>query len=257
MQLSPGGPLVVLLLALAACAPPRAAPLPPGPGVSVLTYNVNFERFDPATVEAIAAVDADVVFLQETTREWEIAIRARLARVYPTMEFRHHDPDGGQAVLARGAVATHDRRTSPVGSFPAWCVVVDTAVGPLQVLHVHLHPPLDERGLISGYFTTGGLRRAEMEDYLGCFSTPPDLIVGDFNEEEGDAVDLIAAQGLLDAAAAFPPPRRTWEWDHWSGQLVGRPDHVFHAAALVAASVAVREAGASDHRPLTVELRRR
>jgi endonuclease/exonuclease/phosphatase (EEP) superfamily protein YafD len=246
----------LILLLIGACAPPPAEPLPPGPSVSVLTYNVNFERFDPATLEAIVEADADLVFLQETTAEWERAIRARLASAYPTMEFRHHDPDGGMAVLARGAVVTHDQRASPVGKFPAWCVLVDSAVGPLQVLHVHLHPPLDEGGLLTGYFTTGGKRRVEMEAHLGCFSTPPDLVVGDLNEEEGDAVDLVAALGLRDAADAFPPPRRTWEWEHWSGQLVGRPDHVFHAAGLMPASVTVREAGASDHRPLQVELRR-
>lgn len=247
----------MFLLSLLACAPPPAAPLPPGPGVSVLSYNVNFERYDPATVEAIAAADADVVFLQETTAEWETALRARLGGVYPTIEFRPHDPDGGMAVLSRGALTTNSWRASPVGNFPAWCLSVDTPVGPLQVLHVHLHPPLDEGGLLTGYFTTGGKRRTEMASHLGCFSTPPDLVVGDFNEEEGDAVDLVFAQGLRDAADAFPPPRRTWEWEHWSGQLVGRPDHVFHGDAFVPASVDVREAGASDHRPLLVELRRR
>lgn len=227
-----------------------------GPTLATLTYNVNFERYEPATIDAIEAADADLVFLQETTAQWESMIRARLSDRYPTMVFQPHDPDGGMAVLARGPVTTVAWRRSPVASFPAWCLAVESALGPLEVLAVHLHPPLDERGLISGYFTTGGARATEMAAHLECFDGAPDLILGDFNEEEGDAVDLVEARGYRDAATAFPPVVPTWRWDTWVGELTGRPDHVYFGPAFSPRAVEVMERGASDHRPLRVVLQR-
>ncbi len=249
-----------LALAMGGCGAAPAPPAPPvgvGPGFSMLTYNVNFERYDPATIDAIEAADADLVFLQETTAQWEAGMRARLSARYPFMEFRAHDPDGGMGVLAKVPVTPVSWLPSPVGRFPAWCLTVDSPLGPLRVLHVHLHPPLDERGLISGYFTTGGARRTEMVSHLGCFPDAPDLVVGDFNEEEGDAVELVEARGLRDAASTFPPVRRTWRWDTTFVELEGRPDHVYFGPGLAPRDVEVLETGASDHRPLRVVLQRR
>ena len=74
-----GDPLRLSLVALLSCHGPAAPVLPSGEGrvLTVLTYNVNFERFDPATIEAIASADADLVLLQETTAQWEAALRTR------------------------------------------------------------------------------------------------------------------------------------------------------------------------------------
>src|SRR5262245_13466833 len=96
---------VTLAAATSACSqqPTRVA-RPPGtaPAIRVMTYNVNFGiPGDAPTVEAIAAGRADVVFLQETTEEWEEALRAELAATYPRMFFRHWGGAGGLGVLSR------------------------------------------------------------------------------------------------------------------------------------------------------------
>lgn len=249
------------MLLLLGCTEPAPAPAPlappDAPAIRVLSYNVNFEQFDLATIDAILDADADVVFLQETTAQWEAALRAGLATAYPFIELRHHDPDGGMGVLSREPFETVAWIPSPVGGFPAWCLALDTAIGPLNALHVHLHPPLDEDGsLLAGYFTTDDERQAEIAAYLQCFGGPPDLAAGDFNEGEGDAIDHVLAAGLRDAASAFPPPTRTWRWDTRFGELEGRPDHVFHADTFAPRRVDVLETGGSDHRPLRVELAR-
>jgi endonuclease/exonuclease/phosphatase (EEP) superfamily protein YafD len=222
----------------------------------VLSYNVNFEQVDARTLDALLDADADVALLQEATPEWEAVIRPAAADRYPFVEFRYGPPDGGMAILSRYAVETVAWIPSPANSFPAWCVTFDTPLGRLRTLHVHLHPPLDEGGLMSGYFTTDEERLAEIEHFLQCFDGPPDLAVGDFNEGEGPAVDRVVAAGLRDAAEISPPPARTWAYDTRFGELEGRPDHVFVGPALGVAAVDVREVGGSDHRPLRVTLGR-
>jgi endonuclease/exonuclease/phosphatase (EEP) superfamily protein YafD len=248
-------PALALLVGCAAVSAP--APIPSGPRLTVLTYNVNFEQYDPATVAAIATADADLVVLQETNARWEAEVRRTLADRYPTIRFEAHEPDGGMGVLSRFPVTPIAWRPSPVGKFPAWCLAVETPHGPLNVLALHLHPPLDEEGsLLAGYFTTSGARLTELTDHLGCFAGPPDLALGDLNEGEGDAVDLLVARGLSDAAEALPPAVRTWRWDTPIWELEGRPDHVFHGPGWAPAAVDVLELGASDHRPLRVTLAR-
>lgn len=246
------------LLAIWACSEldaPRALSANPepagGPTLSILTYNVNYERLDAATVEAVRQAGADLVFLQEVTPAWQRAL-AELA--YSHREFRFHGVDGGMAVLSRSPFETVEWRPSPVAKFPAWCLRAETPLGRMDVLAVHLHPPVDENGLFTGFFTTGDEREAEIRDHLSCFGRDTDLAVGDFNEGEGSAIGRVTALGMVDVASRFPPVRRTWEMIVGSTVLEGRPDHVFARAPLVPTRVEVLELGGSDHRPLRVTL---
>jgi endonuclease/exonuclease/phosphatase (EEP) superfamily protein YafD len=245
-----------VLVLLLACASPPSVGVPTGPTARLLTYNVDFERFDAGTIDAIEAADADVVFLQETTAEWEDAIRERLGDRYPEMAFHPHDPDGGQAILAKAPFTVDARVDSPVGAFPATWATVDTPAGTIRALHVHLHPPLDSYGLVTGYFTTGGMRADEVDTYLSGATAPADVVIGDFNEGSGAAIDRLEAAGLADAATALGDASPTWHADHWTGELKGRPDHVFLGTGWAPAAVEVRMDGGSDHRPLIVELGR-
>ena len=249
---------LAVLLSLFSCSDvqpigvPMVNPQPViGPALKVLTYNVNFELFSPTTVDAVRATNADLVVLQESNAQWERAFRDV---GYAYTEFRAHDPDGGMAVLSRMPFQTVEWRASPVGKFPAWCLRAETALGTLDVLAVHLHPPLDENGLLTGYFTTSDERVAEVRHHMACFGRDTDLAVGDFNEGEGEALDVVKAAGLRDAAEAFPPVARTWEMLVGSTVLQGRPDHVFLGQAWVPVRIEVLEAGGSDHRPLLVTL---
>ena len=59
--------------------------------LTVASYNVNFGLTgDEAIIELIRDLEADVVFLQETHRGWERALRAELSSEFPHMAFRHH-----------------------------------------------------------------------------------------------------------------------------------------------------------------------
>lgn len=250
---------LLLVLALgASCG--RAAraprPMPAGaPRLTVMSYNVNFGLAgDAEGAAAIRAGDADVVVLQETTAAWERALRAGLRDRYPHMAFRHCCGAGGLAILSR--YPFEEREYLPQvgdGWFPAWRVVVASPLGPIQVLAVHLRPPLSERGsVVSGYFSTPRVRRAEIEAFAAHLDRAlPALVVGDFNEPaDGSAVRLLAARGLRSALPEFHPDADTWGWRTSLGTVHSQLDHIVYDARLTALDARVIDAGRSDHRPV-------
>lgn len=226
-------------------------------GLWVLTYNVNFERPSEETVAAIVDADADLVFLQETHEGWRAMLDEALGERYPHALYRHADAEGGLAVLSRYPLLQRAHGRAPGAPFPAWSGTVETPLGELLVLHVHLHPPLDEEGsLLTGYFTTSEARLDELAHHIESLEAPPDLVLGDFNEAEGSAVTHLVELGLREAQAAHPPVERTWTWETSLGEMTGRPDHIFVDRRFDVAAVQMMEQGASDHRPLRVQLLR-
>ena len=250
-------PLLVGLLLVSACARPTRSPRNPDPGkpvLRVMTYNVNFGLAgDGDTLDAIGKGRADVVFLQETTPAWERALRRSYGRRYPHMAFRHSGGAGGLAVLSRHLFTTASYTRSPFGWFPAWRVVVQSPLGPLQVLQVHLRPPVSDSGsFVSGYLTTGKFRHRE----ISFFSTDlkpglPTLVVGDFNEDHGgDVVEHLKKKGLYSALEEFHPRKDTWRWQTSLGKLTHTLDHILYSRELKPLDCKVLEAGRSDHLPL-------
>jgi endonuclease/exonuclease/phosphatase (EEP) superfamily protein YafD len=236
-------------------ARPAVAPRADQPHVSVMTFNVNFALAeDETTVEAVAqtGAGADVIFLQETTPQWEAALRPRLSASHPHIEFRHNEGAGGLAVLSRLPVKQFEVLPA-VDWFPAARVVLDTAFGPLQVLSVHLRPPISDRGsAVSGYFVTPPVRRQEIETFAAALD--PDiatLVVGDFNENDGGrALRWLRGRGMRSALPQFQPDAQTWRWQVGLITLRGRYDHMLYDPRLEPLSVQVRRTGRSDHLPV-------
>ena len=240
------------------CAHPAQAPLAPNPGaplLSVLTFNVNYGVQDaPGNLRAIVEADADLVLLQEATPALERATRHRLKSLYPHQLYRHCCTAGGLGVLSKHPLKEGEYLDSPIGWFPGWWVRVDSPLGRVQVLLVHLRPPISDGGSwVSGYFTTGGLRLLELKTYMD--RRDPDLpviVAGDFNEARGEALAFLEEAGLSDAVRAFRPRGATWRWKTSVGTLRFALDHVFHDVGLRALDVEIIDAGASDHLPVKV-----
>ena len=231
--------------------------------MTVMTYNLNFGMAgDEETIDVIRKANADVVFLQETNEQWERALVRELGAIYPHRRF--HGPDGivagGVGLLSKHAFneRSKDLVPSPNGWFPGWRVVIDSPLGAMQVLDVHLRPPLTDKGaFLSGYFSTKPLRRAEIETYAKTLDPAlPTLVVGDFNEDEGgSAVAFLEERGMKSALPAFEPSQRTWHWQTSLGEVGTRLDHVvYDEKSFVALDAHVIEAGRSDHFPVVVTL---
>jgi len=256
----------VLILQLGLClatgcsgpSTPRM-PQPGQPVFTVASYNINFGLAgDPITLKAIAAIDADLLLLQETTPEWEKHLRKRLGADYPYIGFRHCCRAGGLAVLSRFPLEDGAYVENPEGWFPAWRVVVASPLGPIQVLNVHLRPPVSDSGSwVSGYFNTDRFRLGEIDHFIAELQPDmPALVVGDFNEESGDAMQRLYDRGMRDAVSELAPSADTWRWPLPIGELSFTLDHLFYSCELVAVRAEVLKVGRSDHFPVRVLLQR-
>jgi endonuclease/exonuclease/phosphatase family metal-dependent hydrolase len=266
-----------LVLALAACtktAPvaitslastPRAEPVPVATpeALRVMSYNLNFGvAGDPDGAAAIAQGAADIVMLQEANEAWEVALVAALP------QYAHHRfappidwPAGGMGMLSRFPIRSIE--TLPAGEgglFFAWRAVVDAPRGPIQILNVHLRPPVTDGGSwVLGFFTTRGIREHELAWHLARLDPAlPTLVVGDFNEEasSGAALATAARAGFTDAIAQHAGRTRTWEWQVGMMTLRFQLDHVLYDRHFVAPRAGIVEAGRSDHKPVWADVER-
>ncbi len=225
----------------------------------VLTYNMNFGLAGSREgVEAIGTANADVVVLQETNAEWEDAIVGALGRMYPHHRFqgpKNQFAAGGMGVLSRWPIAKIEQLDSDAGLFFAWRIVLDAPGGSLQILDVHLHPPMDtgSGSWVVGFFTTRPIREAEARDHVAKLDPSlPTLIAGDFNEEdEGRAIAVFHARGFESALPRFHPDADTWHWSvGGSTELRFRLDHILFDRHFRAVGAGVVDKGRSDHAPV-------
>jgi len=249
--------LLVFSVTWLSCFKPSRQPQVPPAGmayITVLTYNVNFGLGgDPEGLQAIEDIDADVVFLQETTPEWEQAIRQRLAGRYPHMAFRHCCGAGGLAVLSKLPVTPREYERSKAGWFPAWRFVVQAPFGPLQVLAVHLRPPVSDSGsVVSGYFSTPSIREAEVKQFYSLLDPNlPTLVVGDLNENRrGKAVAYLKGRGFRSVLNEYRSSNDTWRWKTSVGTVHAELDHLLYNHKLEPLDARVEHRGRSDHWPV-------
>lgn len=241
------------------------------PDFSIVTYNVNFAAPRPdLAVRAVADAGADVVCLQETTPQWEAALREGLGGQYPHMYFRHEPAAGGIALLSKWPVSPPEFHLATAGWFPACIATVRTPAGPVEVVGVHLRPPVSDRGsFVSGYFTTPPVRRAEIVEIHaaatrrgrdresgpdGSGRGVPRVFVGDFNEGHGGrAIRFLRNRGYRDALRRHAPYASTWRWQAGPIPLRGQLDHILYSGSLECLDATVLRQGASDHYPVRAE----
>jgi len=250
--------IIVALLAVLAmgCRSTRQAENPIGSSFRILTYNVNWggPRADLAA-EVISQSEADIVCLQETTPQWEQFLRRELRGKYAFVEFRHSEyrTGGGLAFLSK--VPAHEIAyiKSDTGWFDGWIMAFDTKTGPVQVLNVHLRPPVSDSGSwVSGYLSTGDDRLREMDRFYEKRATDlPIIVTGDFNDGQNSPVlRWLEKRNLINALPEFDSSTPTWQWNYRGLRLSRRMDHIVYSPALRCCAAQVIQAGASDHFPV-------
>lgn len=254
------------LLLLAGCSAPARTARPPEPGeraLRVVSYNVNFGlAADPVTRRAIFAHDADVICLQETTPDWELQLRTDPAiEAYPHVSFLHARGAGGQAILSRLPLRDLRAQAAPEGGwFPALWAVVDWHGEPVQILALHLRPPVSDGGsYVSGYWQSDDIHTAEIAAHWPLVDAEmPAVVLGDFNEGAGGAaIEWLEARGMRNALPEFDPDAHTWRWQTWIGRITHDLDHVLYGPGLDVLDARAEVIGRSDHIPIVVDLVRR
>jgi endonuclease/exonuclease/phosphatase (EEP) superfamily protein YafD len=252
--------LLTLLAVTVSCRSVRQPETPTAPHFTVLTYNVNWGGPRPdLAAHAILSSNADIVCLQETTPEWEAFLRPRLRGQYPFMHFRHPSEraGGGCAFISKRRSTEVAYIPSNSGWFDAWIRFFDTPAGPVQVLNVHLRPPVSDSGsFASGYFVTGDDRLQEMERFAaGLRPNVPAIVAGDFNDHENSPVmDWLRSKDYLNALPQFDRRTPTWRWRYGLVSFRRRMDHIVYSPELHCYNAAVLPAGASDHVPVIAVL---
>jgi endonuclease/exonuclease/phosphatase family metal-dependent hydrolase len=252
--------LIVALLTGCSHEPTRQPRAPgPQPSLRVLTYNVNFGiPGDGPTLAAIESGNADVVFLQEINTAWARALRSRFGATFPNMLFYPRGGAGGIGVMSR--LRIHGQQLIPPegdGWFPALRLVVDSPLGPVQVLVVHLRPPVSDGGsFVAGHFTAPAIHEKEISLFLHAAQLDrsiPTLVVGDFNEEgDGSAIAYLARPEyrMTSGLTEFAPARPTWRWPTSVWTFEGQFDHIVYDTHLEPLAVQVLNEGRSDHLPV-------
>jgi endonuclease/exonuclease/phosphatase family metal-dependent hydrolase len=244
------------LLTTAACGPAPLEPRDPDPGVPhfvVQTYNILDENgADPGTLEAIGAGNADVVCLQEVTPEWERALRARYEGVYQYTMFHALSGSEGLAFLSRFPLLDLGFHEEIHGWHPAWHAQVDTDMGPIQILNVHLRSMFTGRpSAATAYFSTSSDHVEEVQGFsAACEKGIPTVVMGDFNEEpDGAAVAYLESRGFQNALPLYHPGQPTWHQPP-SWQMEQTIDHILFDHAFIPLNAWVENIGNSDHLPV-------
>ena len=249
----------LLLFCLTACTPPASAlaPDPEKSKLTVMTYNVNFGiPGDTDTIDLMAQVTPDILLLQETTPAWEASLHARLGPHYPHMRFHHAPGAGGLAILSKHPIMAHRvLPPHPKSWFPAGLSLVQTPAGQVQVLNVHLRPPLSDSGSWAvGFFVTPKTRRQEIEAFTRALEPGTATIVaGDFNEGSGGRAIayLHEALGHQSTLPKFHPGQSTWRVPTPLGEVGTQLDHITHdPSQLKVLHARVVRQGNSDHLPV-------
>lgn len=255
---------LAVIATLGCLSPPELRPRAPTPGVPYLqiaTFNVDLKRFDDEpTIEAVGRTGASVVLLQEVSAGWREALEARYADEYP---FRAYEGEASSGLAVLSKHPFEDRGVVPgvEGWHPAWHVVVDSPIGAVQVLLVHLKPPYSRRDGVSGYFGSDEAHVREARVFHdACDSALPTIVLGDFNESyDGDAIAFLEGRGFKNVLPQFRPGQETWRYGRSIyNQAIDALDHIlYQASEFDPLNAYVRYDGNSDHLPVIALFERR
>lgn len=240
-----------------ACGQPQLEARPPSDGAphfTVMSYNIELGAAGAAdTLEAIGALDADVVALQEVTPQAESWLRAAYAEQYPYQLYQSKGGAGGLAALSRFPLLDRGLRPDPKGFHPSWHLEVESPAGPIQILDVHLRSLFGAGpDPVRAYLRSDDDHLEQIRVFADvCEADLPTIVLGDFNEGvAGRAVRFLEARGFSNLLPAYHPGQPTWRFRSVGNQLGETLDHILISDHLVPLNAWVKPLGESDHLPV-------
>ena len=223
---------------------------PPGPSLTVLSFNVNHGRADVnALAAAVRANRPDLVVLPEAGQRFERRLDPLLAglryRSWATTRPDEQDADG-IVVLASARLGKVTATPLDLGTTRRFMQLTGGGLGGVAVVAVHPTAP-------TGPLSTWVAELGTLRDWCGGDpgeQGPPHIVVGDVNATLDHTALRAATAGCTDAAADRGQGLvATWPtaWPRWLGVQI---DHVFTSGGPRAADLSVLDLPGSDHRAL-------
>ncbi|MFJ6385137.1 endonuclease/exonuclease/phosphatase family protein [Kitasatospora sp. NPDC092039] len=211
-----------------------------GPGLTVVTHNVNAANPDPAgTARALLAAGPDLVALEEVTDAALPAYRGVLDRALP-----HHARTGTVALWSRYPLTESRRLVIDPGWNRSLRAEVRTPGGPLAVYVAHLG---------SVRMTAAGFATAHRDRDIAALARALDaeplrrvLLLGDLNTAADD-------RALAPLTSRLTPARTGFGFSWPAALPLARIDHVL-TRDLAATATWTLPATPSDHRPVAARL---
>ncbi|MFB7470504.1 endonuclease/exonuclease/phosphatase family protein [Kitasatospora sp. NPDC056184] len=211
-----------------------------GPGLTVVTHNVNAANSDPAgTARALLAAGPDLVALEEVTDAALPAYRGVLDKALP-----HYARTGTVALWSRYPVTESRRLVIDPGWNRSLRAEVRAPGGPVAVYVAHL---ASVRTTVAGFATAQRDRDiAALAEALDGEPLRRVLLLGDLNTASGDRALAPLTDRLTRAATGFG-----FSWP--AAFPVVRIDHIL-TRGLTATDTWTLPATPSDHRPVAARL---
>jgi len=257
--------IVVTLTAL--CADVTATQ-PTAATLRVATYNINWGNRDLKTMVAtIEQADADVVCLQETTKQSEVYLQRNLRESYHHIRFHGHRGRFGAerfGFLSRYPLGKTSFMPPKHGLFGAFVTHVELGGRTVRIVNAHLQPillPRDARtrdalAALAAMEQTHGKEVTEILDNVE--TSEPTLIVGDLNSPAAFRAPMVLKkEGFVDSFAQVnqqPESHPTWHWPLKHAEWSLRIDYIFHTPHFRTTESRVIKSDASDHYLVTSEL---
>ncbi len=233
----------------------------PGAALRVATYNTLSVRSDPVrVVETVAALDADLVGLQELGPRHADRMAGRLAAEYPYQALHPLLPVHGVGLLSRYPI----RETEVIRLLPdsmlSLRAVVEVDGAPVTVFVTHPSPPRNAFSPLT-YDSTRRDREIGilLDDHLNGIAGPL-IVMGDFNMTDQSDTYRAVDDRLDDAfrqagrGMGFTYPATLKPALRVVAGLV-RIDYIWHDAHFTALDAwPGPDGGTSDHRPVVAEL---
>ncbi len=231
------------------------------PRLTAMTFNILYRNHDTqAVTTAIAAVQPDLLGLQEVTPAHARWFAETFAADYPYMVFRVDEPEAGVALLSRYPIMQVTRFALPPRNL-ALHAVVDVAGTPLHVLVVHLSPNRALRTLSPDIAPVA-------REYYQLKATEVQLVLAELREVQGPHLVLCDCN-LTETSAAYAQlaavVQDSFQEAGWGLGLtsqgpglplrVQRIDYIWHSPDLVIETAYVGPAAGSDHRSVVAHLR--
>jgi endonuclease/exonuclease/phosphatase (EEP) superfamily protein YafD len=233
----------------------RAQPL------RIATYNLNYaNRSGDAVLSAIAEADADILCLQETTRNSERFLRRKLAGTYPEFHAAGHK---GKHFAERFVIASKVKLRDVVfvpprhGPFGFHHAIISFEGIDIQIVNVHLLPFVVPKNstfadAMKAGIATETVHAAEIAAILNVAKgDKPAIVAGDFNSlSTFSAPVALIDSGFTDSYASVhenADTHPTWQWPTRQMPLRLRIDYIFHSKHFRTIDSAIVRREGSDH----------